>query len=42
VLHDATLVKLAKVHTSDNLADLGTKLLELGTFEGLHDQIMVN
>ena len=28
-LRDATLVKLAKVHTSDNLADLGTKLLEL-------------
>jgi hypothetical protein len=41
-LRDATLVKLAKVHTSDNLADLGTKLLEPDTFEGLRDRIMVN
>ena len=41
-LRDATLVKLAKVHTSDNLADLGTKLLEPDTFEGLLDRIMVN
>ena len=41
-LRDATLVKLAKVHMSDNLAELGTKLLEPGTFEGLHDWIMVN
>ena len=40
-LRDASLVKLAKVHTSDNLADLGTKLLEPDTFEGLRDRIMV-
>ena len=42
MLRDATLVKLAKVHTSDNLADLGTKLLEPDTFEGLRDRIMVS
>ena len=41
-LRDATVVKLAKVHTSDNLTDLGTKLVEPDTFEGLHDRIMVN
>ena len=41
-LRDATLAKLAKVHTCNNLADLGTKLLEPDTVEGLRDQIMVN
>ena len=41
-LCDAAVVKLVKVDTKDNLADLGTKLLDPGTFEGLHDRIMVN
>ena len=41
-LCDTAVVKLVKVHTLDNLADLGTKLLDPGTFEGLCDQIMVD
>ena len=39
---DVAVVKLVKVHMHDNLADLGTKLLEPDTFEGLRDWIMVN
>jgi len=33
--------KLTKVDTKDNLADLGTKILDVHTFERLRDQMMV-
>ena len=40
-LRDGDLVKLVKVDTKDNLADLGTKLLDPDTFERLRDRMMV-
>ena len=36
------LIKLVKVDTKDNLADLGTKLFDPDTFEQLQDQMMVH
>ena len=40
-LRDGNLVKLVKVNTKDNLADLGTKLLDPETFERLRNGMMV-
>ena len=40
-LRDGDLVKLVKVDTKNNLADLGTKLLDPDTFERLRDCMMV-
>ena len=40
-LRDDSLCKLIKVDTKDNFADLGTKILDITTFERLRDQMMV-
>ena len=40
-LRDGDLVKLVKVDTKNNLADLGTKVLDPDTFERLRDCMMV-
>ena len=41
-LRDSKLVKLIKVDTKDNYADLMTKILEPETFANLRDGMMVN
>ena len=41
-LRDSELVKLVKVPTKDNYADLMTKILEPETFTNLRDGMMVN
>ena len=40
-LHDERIVKLIKVDTSDNLADLNSKLLNVVRFEYLVNKAMV-
>jgi hypothetical protein len=39
-LRDASIVKPTYVHTSQQLADLGTKILSSDIFQGLRDQLM--
>ena len=41
-LRDSELVKLVKVDTKDNYADLMTKILDPETFANLRDGMMVN
>ena len=41
-LRDSELVKLVKVDTKDNYADLMTKILDPETFTNLRDGMMVN
>ena len=40
-LRDDSIVKFKWVPTKDNLADIGTKLLDTLTFERLRDELMV-
>ena len=40
-LRDSSVVKLVKVHTDDNLADLNSKLLNSVRFQHLRSKIMV-